>query len=217
MLGNYWLLKNVSSPRSGVSWLVIRRTAIRGSSSPQYNHCTDCAKQGRTWRYVLVTKNRSSHSVRVWILNECERDGMSETLSVRLRVWKPAVNLLLWRNTVLASIFLFSHSTPTPADTRWEPRQSSYRRKNVVSTIPRLNMQFKCQYTRCCKDIYIYSYILAELAGVARDSIRNEGTQIWDYIKIIIICKGLYPPRNSPRYLLDRSLGGPQNRSPRSG
>jgi hypothetical protein len=53
-------------------------------------------------------------------------------------------------------------------------------------------------------------YLLVEMAGVARDSMRNEETREIHYgiIKENIICKGFYP-----RYSLDRRLGGPQNRS----
>jgi hypothetical protein len=57
------------------------------------------------------------------------------------------------------------------------------------------------------------------MPGVARDYIRNEGPREINYgiIKLIIICKGFYALRRSPRYSLDRVLGGPQNRSGRCG
>jgi hypothetical protein len=63
--------------------------------------------------------------------------------------------------------------------------------------------------------------LLAEIPGVARNSIRNEKElEKWImalYKKIYIICKGFNPRRKRPRYSLDRRLGGPQNRSGRCG
>jgi hypothetical protein len=47
--------------------------------------------------------------------------------------------------------------------------------------------------------------------------LRNSESKLWHYIKKIIICKGFYPRRKSPRYSLDRRLGRPQNRSGRCG
>jgi hypothetical protein len=59
-------------------------------------------------------------------------------------------------------------------------------------------------FIQCTRNNSILYYLLAEISGDARDSIRNEG--IRDLQRFL-------PPRKSPRHSLDRRLGGPQNRS----
>jgi hypothetical protein len=61
---------------------------------------------------------------------------------------------------------------------------------------------------------YFY-YLLAEMPGVARDYIRNEGTR-----KInLVLYKNNYnlqrfkPPEKEPWFSMNRRRGGPQNRS----
>jgi hypothetical protein len=64
------------------------------------------------------------------------------------------------------------------------------------------------------KYIYLFIYLLAEIPGVAQDSIRNKGTREINYGSCISASR---PKRKSPWYSLDRRLGGPQNRSGRCG
>jgi hypothetical protein len=60
-------------------------------------------------------------------------------------------------------------------------------------------------------------FTLAKISGVARDSVRNEGTReiMGLYKNNHNLQRFSYPPRKSPQYSLYRSLGGPQNRSGR--
>jgi hypothetical protein len=46
---------------------------------------------------------------------------------------------------------------------------------------------------------------------------RNSRNKLWHYIKITVICKSVHHRRTSPRYSLDKRLGGPQNRSGQCG